>query len=120
MPNFSARSLERLRTCHEDLQRLFLAVIEEYDCTILEGHRGQAAQDKAFAEGKSKLRWPNGKHNKMPSMAVDVAPYPIDWNNTKRFKEMAVVVKRVAAELGIDVKWGGDWKSFVDMPHWEL
>lgn len=120
MPKFSKISLERLGTCHPDLQRLFNEVIKTHDCIILEGHRGKEAQDKAYAEGHSKLKWPNGNHNKLPSLAVDVMPYPVDWKDTNRIKDFAVFVKYTAQKLGIDVSWGGDWKTLIDMPHWEL
>lgn len=120
MPEFSSTSLTRLATCERDLQALFLCVIRERDCIILCGHRGEADQNKAFDEGKSKLRWPHGNHNKMPSRAVDVAPYPLDWEDKAAFVELSKVVKKHAAKLGIRVSWGGDWQGFVDLPHWEL
>jgi len=100
--------------------------VREYDCTVLVGHRGKAEQDAAFADGKSKLRWPKSKHNLTPSLAVDVVPYPIDWRDLDRFRALAVVVRRCwnaipAAERdGYDLAWGGDWISFRDYPHWEL
>src|SRR5687768_11435850 len=78
MPKFSQASIDKLATCHPDLRVLFNEVIKHFDCTISDGHRGEAAQNKAFDEGKSKLRWPNGNHNKLPSMAVDVYPYPVN------------------------------------------
>lgn len=108
-----------MATCHSDLQKLVSAVAEKVEITVLEGYRGKEAQDAAFAAGKSKLRFPNGKHNKQPSLAVDIAPYPVDWYDLKRFTDMAAVVKQTAAEMGIAIDWGGDWK-FVDMPHFEL
>lgn len=79
MAKFSSTSQEKLLTCHPDLQKVFKEVIKTFDCTILVGHRDQQAQDKAFAEGKSKKSWPDSKHNTTPSRAVDVAPFPIDW-----------------------------------------
>ena len=81
MPRFSQESFSKLSTCHQDLQILFYEVIKSFDCTILEGYRNEQDQEKAFKEGNSKLHWPNGKHNSSPSRAVDVSPYPIDWNN---------------------------------------
>ena len=75
MPKYSTISKSRLVTCHQDLQTLFNEVIKYYDCTIVYGHRGEIAQNQAYAEGKSQLKWPNSKHNKWPSLAVDAAPY---------------------------------------------
>lgn len=128
MPKFSKVSQDRLKTCDQRLQDLFNEVIKNYDCSIICGHRGQADQDKAYNEGKSKIKWPNGKHNSNPSRAVDVAPYPIDWNDTKRFYHFAGYVKATADQMGIKIRWGGDWdsdndfkdNSFNDTPHFEL
>ena len=83
MPKFSQSSFSKLSTCHPDLQALFYEVIKFFDCTILEGYRNEADQESAFAKGNSKLHYPHGKHNANPSMAVDVTPYPIDFNNEK-------------------------------------
>lgn len=120
MPKFSDSSKKRLATCHDDLQRLFNDVIQYTDCTVLDGHRDQAAQDDAFINGYSKVEWPDSNHNVLPSMAVDVVPYPIDWDNIERFKRFASYVKKTADEMCIEVRWGGDFKTYFDGPHYEL
>jgi hypothetical protein len=53
-------------------------------------------------------------------MAIDVVPYPVDWDNINAFYEFAGRVKQKADELGIKVRWGGDFDGFFDGPHWEL
>ena len=126
MPSFSSRSQEKLDTCHPDLIRLFKEVVKHYDCTILEGRRSFKRQEKLFAEGKSKTM--NSKHLSNPSIAVDVAPYPIDWDDKQRFYHFGGYVLGVANELGIKIRWGGDWngnlnlkdQNFFDLPHFEL
>lgn len=126
MSEFSVRSIARLDTCHPLLQRLFKEVIKETDITILCGIRTKDEQNKAYELGHSKLKWPKSKHNSAPSMAVDVAPYPIIWTDTERFKELAVIVKKnwelipKDEKLGYLLQWGGDWIKFKDYPHWEL
>lgn len=128
MPAFGKASQEKLATCDQRLQKVFNEVIKHFDCTVIEGHRGEAAQNKAFAEGKSKLKYPQGKHNKTPSLAADVLPYPIDWNDTNRMRYFAGFVVGIAASMGIKLRWGGDWNqntelkdnSFNDLPHFEL
>lgn len=128
MPAFGKDSQEKLATCDPRLQKVFNEVIKHFDCTVIEGHRGEAAQNKAFAEGKSKLKYPQGKHNKTPSLAADVLPYPIDWNDTNRMRYFAGFVVGIAATMGIKLRWGGDWNqntelkdnSFNDLPHFEL
>lgn len=128
MPAFGKASQEKLATCDPRLQKVFNEVIKHFDCTVIEGHRGEAAQNKAFAEGKSKLKYPQSKHNKTPSLAADVLPYPIDWNDTNRMRYFAGFVVGIAATMGIKLRWGGDWNqntelkdnSFNDLPHFEL
>jgi peptidoglycan L-alanyl-D-glutamate endopeptidase CwlK len=128
MPKFSAKSLGRLESCDPKLQLLFNEVIKGYDCTILCGHRGKDDQDLAVKSGHSKAAWPNSKHNSFPSLAVDVAPSPLDWSDTDRFYHFAGYVLATANSLGIKIRWGGNWRGdfkfrdekFQDMPHVEL
>ena len=128
MAQFSERSAERLSTCEPKLQELFEAVVGQFDCTILEGHRGQERQDRLYAERRSQLRYPHGRHNKLPSQAVDVAPYPVDWQNTRRFYLFAGYVLGIAQGMGIGIRWGGDWdrdteitdQTFNDLAHFEV
>jgi peptidoglycan L-alanyl-D-glutamate endopeptidase CwlK len=138
MPSFGTKSRERLDTCEERLQRVLERVVVGFDCTVLEGHRGQAAQDAAFASGASQKRWPDGNHNAVPSRAVDAAPWPVDWGEegdakrrqaaVRRFYLFAGYVLGVATELGVALRWGGDWdgdrdladQTFNDLVHFEL
>ena len=128
MPKFGKRSMQRLNTCDEDLIALFKEVVKYFDCSVLEGHRGEEKQNKYFNEGKSKLKYPKGRHNKKPSNAVDVVPYPVDWNDREQMTYFAGFVKGVAYKMGIPIRWGGDWNNnndlkdnnFDDLPHFEL
>lgn len=120
MPSFGQRSTVNLSTCHPDLQKLFNEVVKKYDCSVLCGYRGRAEQNMAYSEGKSQVKFPKGKHNIVPSMAADVVPYPIQWENIERFCHFAGYVQRVADDMGISVTWGGSWETFKDYPHWEI
>ncbi|MFA5378022.1 MAG: M15 family peptidase [Dehalococcoidia bacterium] len=128
MPRFSAISRERLESCDPRIQSVLNEVIKHFDCTIIEGHRGQADQDRAYSRGKSKLKWPNGEHNKQPSRAVDAMPYPIDWKDINRLCYFAGYVMATALAMGIKLRWGKDWdgdtdlndQTFLDGPHFEL
>lgn len=118
---FSQSSLKKLNTCDNRIVLLFSSVIKEIDCSIICGARTRQDQENAFCSGASKLHFPNSRHNSFPSNAVDVLPYPFNgWDDLEQFERLAEVVKRKAKELGIKIKWGGDWKNLVDMPHWEL
>ena len=128
MPKFGKKSRERLATCDERLQRVFNEVINYVDCSVLEGHRSAERQDKLFEEGKTKVKYPNGRHNANPSRAVDVVPYPIDWKDRERFHLFAGFVLGIAYSMDIALRWGGDWNQnfevddnqFDDFPHFEL
>lgn len=128
MPEFSRTSLSRLETCHPDLQRVFGVVVRHFDCTILEGHRNRARQNRLFETGKSKVQFPESRHNSDPSEAVDAAPCPIEWNDRERFHLFAGFVLGVALILGVNLRWGGDWdrdtevkdNDFDDLVHFEL
>ena len=126
MPQFSDKSAAALATAHPMLQRLMNSAIAESNFTVLVGHCGQAAQTEAYEKGASKLQWPNSKHNSQPSLAVDIAPYPINWKNIDRFRALSEIIFKhwdqipVAERNGWKLVWGGDWRSFRDYPHWEL
>jgi peptidoglycan L-alanyl-D-glutamate endopeptidase CwlK len=51
---------------------------------------------------------------------VDLGPVPLDWQDLAAFRRMADAMKRAAAAEGVPIVWGGDWKGFVDGPHFEL
>ena len=128
MPKFGKRSKERLSTCDERLQKVFNEVIKYIDCTVLEGYRGQERQDKLFDEGKTKVKYPSGRHNANPSRAVDITPYPVDWDDRERQTLFAGFVIGTARAMGITLRWGGDWdmdfkvmdNRFDDFPHFEV
>lgn len=120
MPKFSKVSEERLATCDPRLQKVAREVIKRIDFVVLCGHRGQEAQNEAVAAGKSKLRWPNSLHNRTPAAAMDLAPYPLDWQDTDGFKKLAGVILQVAHELGIAMDWGGNFAHLKDLDHFQL
>lgn len=133
MPKYSDKSLARLATCHPDLQRLFKEVIKHRDCTIITGHRQKEGQDEAYRNGFSQVKWPNSKHNRNPSIAVDVMPYfsiepHIRWDDQLSTYNFIGFVMGIAATMGIKLRSGADWdmdtdfedQTFMDLPHFEL
>ncbi len=108
-------------------------MIKHYDCSVTCGRRGEEEQNAAYAEGRSKLKFPESKHNKTPSLAVDVVPYfkaspHIRWEDKEKFYEFGGFVQGVAKVLGINIRWGGNWdkndelhdQTFFDLPHFEI
>lgn len=134
MPQYSQKSKDNLAECHQDLQTIFNYVIKYFDCTILDGHRPEEEQNEAFRKGYSKLQFPDSKHNKVPSMAVDAVPYPIEWKNLDRMKffigfvlgvaKMLKAYGAVEHELVSGIDWDSDTflkdTNFFDHPHFEL
>lgn len=136
MPTFSQISRERLLTCDPRLQILLYEAIEHIDFVVLEGHRGEAAQNEAVRKGTSKKPWPTGNHNSIPSRAVDIAPYlpevKVDWKDLIAFGRLMGFIHALAAKRGIKLRFGLDWdgdfrsvdrdpdEDFLDAPHIEL
>lgn len=133
MPAFGDKSKANLETAEYDLQILFNEVIKRFDCSVICGHRTREEQD-AIDPKFSKVKWPHSKHNFEPSRAVDVVPYPVDWDNTDRmymFVGYVLATAQMMYDMGLidhEIRSGADWDSdtmtddqkFIDLPHFEL
>ena len=118
--NFGKTSLEKLSTVHPDLQKLFKEVITNspYDFSITEGVRSLERQKELVAQKKSTTM--HSRH--LTGHAVDIAVIvdgKISWD-IRVYKAVADHVKSVAKLMSIPIEWGGDWKSFIDGPHFQL
>ena len=137
MPKFGKQSQDRLATCHPKIQLIMNEAIKTYDFTVLCGTRTPEEQYELYKKGRELQadgtwkktgatvtnidgRTKKSEHNYSPSHAIDIAPYPIDWNNIARFTELSKVVKQCAKNLGIKIEYGGDWTSLKDYPHYQL
>ena len=124
MPHFGKRSNERLKGVDIRLQHILRRLVKIMDVTIIEGLRTQERQNELLKKGASKTKY--SKH--IEGKAVDVAPYPIDWEDRERFHYMGGMLRGIAHELDIKIRWGGDWdsdgeiadNSFDDLVHVEL
>ena len=119
MKELTKLSKQRLITCIEPLQLLVEEINKQMHINVSVGHREQSEQDKAFKEGKSQLKYPQSKHNKIPSLAVDIYPIANNQIAWEKFDELGVLIKETAKRLNIPITWGGDWKMR-DKPHIEL
>lgn len=128
---FGEESKKKLATCHPDIQRVMNEAIKTspIDFSVTCGFRGKEEQNQAVKDGFSTILWPNGKHNKMPSIAVDIVPYPKMWSApTSEWTLLHNHISATAKRLGVAFRWGGDWdgdgdltdQKLVDKPHWEL
>lgn len=138
MYSFGTKSKQVREELHLKLQEIVNFAINVFDISLICGHRNKEDQDTAYANNRSKVKWPNSKHNSLPSNAVDIYPYPVEWPSLDGIPEeyhdkviaygkalgkwyhMGGIMKGVAVVLGIKIKWGGDFKSLFDSPHIEL
>ena len=120
MPSFSKKSIDNLVTCDQKLQAILNRAIEDFDFSVIGGYRDEKTQNKYYDEGRSRLKYPYSNHNKYPSRAVDIVPYPIDWDDEFRFYKLATHVYQIASIMKIPIRWGGTWRTFKDLPHFEL
>ena len=149
--NLSQRSLDRLVGVDERLQRVVKRAIElsKQDFMVLEGVRTRQQCMTNYGKGRTiaqcvakdvpaqyanpnaaKVTWLNdpfaSKH--VTGKAVDLVPYPVDWNDLKKFDAIAKAMLQAAKELGVAVRWGADWdgdgkpreRGESDSPHFEV
>ncbi|QGH71269.1 endolysin [Yersinia phage vB_Yen_X1] len=115
-----SRSLQRLQGVHPDLVKVVKRAIEisPVDFTVTEGLRTLERQKELFAKGASKTM--RSRH--LTGHAVDISPLvggKVSWD-WKYYYPMADAMKQAAKELGVNIEWGGDWKTFKDGPHFQL
>lgn len=128
MYSFGKKSSDKLFAADTRLESICNEAIKVVDFTVLESVRSEDRQNYLFDAGLSKVEFPNSKHNQLPSLAIDVAPWPIDWKDSSRFYYLAGVMKATAISKGVNLRWGGDWDSdndfkdqtFMDLGHFEI
>ncbi len=120
MANFilGKRSTDNLIGVHPDLVRVVKRALElsPVDFTVIEGLRTKERQAELLKQGFTRTM--NSRH--IIGQAVDIVPLPVDWNNPKPFGLVAEAMKKAADELGVKITWGGDFKTFVDLPHYQI
>lgn len=129
---WSDRSKKVYDTLDPRLQKLVIRMRDEVgDISLTSGHRDRQEQETLFSNGYSTLKFPDSKHNKKPSLAVDFAPYPYPDKENKLWGALGYLAGhaiRIAKEEGFEVRWGGDWngdgdltnQSFDDLFHLEV
>jgi peptidoglycan L-alanyl-D-glutamate endopeptidase CwlK len=124
MYKFGKRSKERLKGVKPELVNVLNELVKIMDVTVIEGLRTKERQEELVASGASKTKY--SKH--LEGKAVDLAPYPIDWEDRDRFHYMGGMIRGIAKQLNVNVRWGGDWdgdgetkdNGFDDLVHVEL
>ena len=124
MYKFGKRSRKRLKGVDSRLVNVLNELIKIMDVTVIEGLRSAERQEELLAKGATKVKY--SKH--MEGKAVDICPYPIDWDDRDRFHYMGGMIRGIAKQLNVNVRWGGDWDSdgevkdnnFDDLVHIEI
>lgn len=147
----SQKSLDRLKGVDERLVKVVKRAIQlsSVDFMVLEGVRSKEQCMINYGKGRTaaqcvakgvpaqyanpsaaKVTWLNdpfaSKH--VSGKAVDLVPYPVDWNDLKKFDAIAKAMLQAAKELGVPVRWGADWngngkpreRGESDSPHFEI
>jgi peptidoglycan L-alanyl-D-glutamate endopeptidase CwlK len=116
----SEKSLAKMAGVDARLQAVIgaAAAICPLDFQVSEGLRSRQRQQMLCMAGKSTTL--NGQH--CLGRAVDIFVIKdgaADWN-FENYRTVAKAVKKAAAQLGIEIEWGGDWIHFKDGPHFQL
>lgn len=144
--NLSQKSLQVLSTVNPRLQRVVKRAIikSEVDFGVAQGLRTRDDQMKLYGQGRTaaqmkaaglnpeyakpkmaKVTWTMNS-NHLGGKAVDLVPYvngKVEWDNNGKlglWPKIAKAMKESAVELGVKIEWGGDWKTTVDRPHFEI
>jgi peptidoglycan L-alanyl-D-glutamate endopeptidase CwlK len=97
--------------------------------TILNRELPDIKEQLKLANGRTRSLENWRKYSKhMEGKAVDLAPYPIDWEDRERFHYMGGMIRGIGHQLGLKIRWGGDWDSdgeikdnrFDDLVHVEI
>lgn len=129
-------SLQRLSSVHPDLVRVCSLAIElsPVDFTVTEGLRTIDRQKELVAKGFSKtfqskhLMQLDGFAHAYDVVAVgdlnkdgyiDAQDKALTWDPSV-YEQIAQATYRAAYDLGVKIRWGGDFKGWFDGPHFEL
>ena len=126
-------SLARLKGVDEQLVNIVKRAIEisEVDFTVMEGVRTLERQRELYAQGRTApgkiVTW-TMKSRHIEGKAVDLVPYPLDWNDLEKFNKIKDAMFQAAREQDVNLRWGADWdgdgkyreKGEYDSPHFDL
>ena len=117
----NSREIDRLRPDVAANCRRWLELCKEAGLNVLvtQTVRDREYQESLYAQGRTK---PGSivTNSKVPTFHADTAGLAFDFcKNVKghEYDDNAFFHKAAALAKGMGFSWGGDWKSFVDMPH---
>ena len=120
---FGRKSKEVRATLSPRLVLLVNKLADLFDISLISGHRGKEEQTEYFNKGTG-IEWPDSKHNVMPSKAVDLAPYPLNWSNItqkdiEQWNMILGAALAIAKEAEFEIRLGKNFSNVVDYPHIE-
>lgn len=117
-----------LKNVHPDLANVVNLAAKSlpFNVQIVQGERTakqHASNVKSGATRTTRSRHVKTNNASKKACAVDMAPLlgkTIPWQRLDLFKAMNIAMQSASKKLGIPVEWGGNWKSFQDLNHWQL
>ena len=124
MPKFGRKSRKNMKGLNVGIVNVLNQTIPHFDFSVIEGLRSIETQKEYVAKGASKTM--KSKH--LEGKAVDIAPYPRDYDDIERFVYLGGFILGVASQLGVKLRWGLDWDmdtytkdtGFRDIGHFEV
>lgn len=114
---------------NEDV-REFLLYIEKrlpFECSITDTMRTAEEQNILYKRKVTKCDGYTKKSNHQSGMAFDIVPSKSLWNaSNDEWLAINECIERCWKEfcklkgINMSIGWGGQWKSFVDKPHYEV
>lgn len=89
---------------------------------VTEGYRTKEYQDSLYAKGRTKPGKvvTNARGNSYASQHQWGIAFDIAINDKKHLYDEKLIAQVAAIAKKKGISWGGDWKSFKDMPHFYL
>lgn len=127
MYKLSKRSYERLNGVNAILIAILTEAIKEspYDFGIPRegGLRTAEEQYKLYLDKKSQLDGFKKKSYHQSGKAFDIFAY-VDGKASWKKQHLTAIARHIQKvakdQFDVDLEWGGDWKRFVDMPHFQI
>ncbi len=113
------KSAEVLSTLHPDLLFIANKLANVYNVSAISGYRGKEEQTEYYNKGTG-VSWPTSNHNVRPSLALDIIPWPTQYDSIPHFDMMLGAVEAIAAEQRIAIRLGKHFSYRQDYPHIEL
>ena len=131
MYRLGAKSLENLKGVNPILIEILERALEisstradgvDFTITSTAGIRTPEQQNRLFKEGVSKADGYKKISKHQTGDALDVVPYVngrASWDE-KELLKVAVCMLQASKELDYNIQWGGFWRTFKDLPHYQI